>query len=61
MFTHRMKESLGLAEKRTSNDEVRDLSKKLDTMSEHLKLMMKGIQKTTASLRGALNLEIALH
>lgn len=51
MFTHRMKESLGLAEKRTSNDEVRDLSKKLDTMSEHLKLMMKGIQKTTASLR----------
>jgi hypothetical protein len=53
MFTHRMKESLGLAEKRTSNEQVRDLSKKLDTIAEHLKMLMKGIQKTTASLRGA--------
>lgn len=53
MFTHRMKESLGLAEKTTSNEQVRDLAKKLDTIAEHLKMIMKGVQKTTAGLRGA--------
>lgn len=53
MFTHRMKESLGLAEKTTSNEQVRDLTKRLDMLAEHLKLIMKGVQKTTAGLRGA--------
>lgn len=54
MFTHRMKESLGLAEKRTSNEQVRDISKKLDTIAEHMKMLMKGIGRTTGSLRGTL-------
>ena len=52
MFTHRMKESLGLAEKTTSNEQVRDLSKRLDMLAEHLKMIIKGVQKTTAGLRG---------
>lgn len=52
MFTHKMKESLGLAEKTTSNEQVRDLAKKLDTLAEHLKMLMKGVQKSTSSLRG---------
>jgi len=60
MFTHRMKESLGLAEKTTTNEQVRDLSKKLDTLTEHIKVIMKCVQKTTACLRGALKTESSL-
>jgi hypothetical protein len=51
-----MKESLGLAEKTTSNEQVRDLAKKLDTVGEHLKSLMKSVQKMTGCLRGAFGL-----
>lgn len=60
IFTHRMKESLGLAEKTTTNEQVRDLSKKLDILTEHVKLTMKCVQKTTASMRGALKTDTAV-
>lgn len=48
-----MRERVGLAEKAIRNEGVKELSKRLDTVGEHLKLMMKGIQKTTSCLKGA--------
>lgn len=49
VFTHKVKEKMGLAEKREINVTIKDESHRIDIMTEHLRKVSKHLSKLTQS------------